>query len=112
MLNIFGDEELYIWGTGIQGALCLHTMEQLELKCAGFVDNDKRKWNSKIKNYLIYEPVKLDKSIKICIAAREYNTQIKEQLVDLGYLPDRYVEFSEVMKQAVMKETGIRYMVD
>ena len=112
LLNLFGDEELYIWGTGIQGALCLHIMEQLELICAGFVDNDKRKWDSKIKKYPIHGPIKLDKSIKICIAAREYNTQINGQLENLGYLPDRYVEFSEIMKQAVIRTTGIRYKAE
>lgn len=109
LLNLFGDDRFYIWGAGIQGALCLHTMEKLSLKCVGFVDNDKRKWNGKIKEYRMYEPLKLDRNVKICIAAREYNTQIKEQLRELGYPSDRYVEFSEIMKQAVIMSTGIRY---
>lgn len=109
LLNLFGDDKFYIWGAGIQGALCLNTMERLKLKCVGFVDNDKRKWNREIKGYQMYEPFNLDKNIKVCIAAREHNAQIKKQLKDLGYLSGRYVEFSEIMKQAVIKSTDVRY---
>ena len=109
LCKLFTDKQFYIWGTGIQGAMCLHTMENLELQCIGFVDNDKRKWNSKIKGYQIYEPDKLDKNMKICIAAREYNEEIKAQLKGAGYTSNRYVEFSEIMKQAVIRTTGIRY---
>lgn len=103
------DSVYYIWGTGNQGGRCLSILEMTDLEIMGLVDNDKIKWGTRIGRYKVFSPKELDRKIKICIATRQYDDDIKQQLKEMGYADNEYIVFSDIMKDIVMKQTGLVY---
>lgn len=97
------ESECYIWGTGRAGMRCLQLMEKLDICVKGFIDNYKCEIVKKIGMYNVYNPkeVNLNSNTKICIAAREFESQVEKQLLESGYSRNNYVLFSELLKSIV-----------
>lgn len=107
--NYFTDDMYYIWGCGNLGGQLLHIFELLHINVKGFVDNDRNKWGSNIGKYKVYTLQQLEKNIKICIATRQYDEEVKKQIMEYGYAQNEYIAFSDIIKDIVMKQTGTVY---
>lgn len=100
------DTGYYIWGSGMQGGMCLTVFERLGVSIEGIVDNSKNKQGKTVGEYRILAPADLKKGIKICIATREHDAQVERQLLEMGYQKEDYIIFSDIVREAVVKQTG------
>lgn len=98
--------QYYIWGSGLQGGMCLVVFENLKIPIVGIADNDKNKQGKTVGDYMILSPADLNRDIKICIATREHDTKVEMQLLEMGYQKDDYIIFSDIVRKAVIEKTG------
>ncbi len=103
------DSRYYIWGSGMQGGMCLVLFEKLGIFVEGFADNDKNKQGKRIGDYKILAPSDLRRDTKICIATREHDMQVERQLLDMGYQKNDYIIFSDTVRKMVIDKTGERW---
>lgn len=104
--------DYYIWGLGRAGLRCYKIFKKLKIVIKGFVDNYKYKMLKKVGIYNVYSPEEIDRHIKICIATREYESEVEKQVIGLGYTKEDYILFSEIVKMAVIQKTGKVYEKD
>lgn len=100
------DTRYYIWGSGMQGGMCLTVFEKLGVSIDGIVDNDKNKQGKRIGDYQILAPTELKRNMKICIATREHDAEVERQLLEMGYQKEDYIIFSNIVRETVIKRTG------
>lgn len=107
--SFLDDKEYYIWGVGRAGVRCFKIFKELNICIKGFVDNYKYKTIRTIGDYKVYAPQEIDRSIKVCIATREFERQVEKQIIDLGYDRAEYILFSDILRKIVKYKTGKVY---
>lgn len=80
------EEGVVIFGTGVRGMECYSLLKRCKIRIKMFVDNNADKWNQAFAGYPIYNPDILQNDIyKVIISTTNYEKEIEEQLMDMGY---------------------------
>lgn len=89
LLDNINGRDIMIWGASVGGKKSLSALMNANIKVCGFLDNNSKKWNDEFENIKIYSPQylreKLNTDKPYVIIASQYSSEIKEQLVSLGY---------------------------
>lgn len=79
---------LVLFGSGYYAEVCIRICEVLGLEIVGIVDNDQRKWGSKLHDIVIHNTTFLEdaKGRIILISSILYEKEIAQQLEQMGYI--------------------------
>lgn len=88
MLNrIINGKNIYIFGTGRGGKKAREFMEEIYIKCHGYLDNDSKKWDETVNNLKVYNPNTFEYSNNFVFIASEFHKEISAQLETYGLIP-------------------------
>lgn len=93
------NDSYYIWGAGNCGKQCCILFWAADLQINAFIDNNHEK-----DDYMGYPVISSDRLIgdeKICIASELYEAEIKQQMLDMGYLEENIICYSMLKRQMV-----------
>lgn len=86
--KVLGESATFsIFGCGEVGLECLKLLQELDISPVCFWDNGKAKWGTKVQGIAVKNPNEIKKTDSIVlIASTLYETEIKEQLEQMGLL--------------------------
>lgn len=99
----------YIWGAGYYGRICCQLLWVAGIRIGGFIDNNRQV--RECYGYSVLRPEQLKGDEWICICSRDFDRQIKEQLLEMGHMDDRMVSFLDI-KNSIVDYGRENYMDD
>ncbi len=102
--NRFGRlmKNIYLFGAGYFGKMLLEDLRLRGIEPAGFIDNDSKKWNTKIEGVNCYGLKDLDLSESLVVVSIQNGKEVVHQLKQAGV--KNIMEYQEINKRLFMCE--------
>lgn len=89
----------YIWGTGVRGKKCLQIFQRLALPLKGFIDSNR--YQESFSGYTVIKPEEIDQESYICITPKNYEDEIKSQLICMGIHENQIFTYSDMTETII-----------
>lgn len=89
----------YLWGAGHYGRICCQLLWAAEIHVAGFIDNNRQ--TLECYGYFVSSPKTLKGDEWICICSKDFEKDIREQLLEMGHREERILSFLEIKNKMV-----------
>ncbi len=99
----------HIWGAGAYGRMSCKLFWSVGIAVEGFIDNDRTV--RECYGYSVLSPEELTGAEWICIGSRKYEKEIREQILAMGYPPERIISFTD-FKSSMIEYGKKHYMND
>lgn len=94
-----------LFGSGRIGEVCYQLLQNNDIPISEVVDNDASVWGTKFYEYTIQAPTGLGEMDKpVLIASTTYETEILQQLRDMGIAEERLVTYSSLLEQVALEK--------
>lgn len=98
------DNKLILWGAGRIGKNFIYFLSKAKINICSIMDNDSQKWGEKIGGIPIKKPyLEQDKSVKVIISVKNGRYDIKNQLINMGYLEENIINYMDIIDTIMSK---------
>lgn len=94
------EKEIVIFGSGVWGQRCYEMLRSCNIKICFFVDNNKDKWGTELKDIKVVSPVVLKNYAgNVLVAVKGHDEEIAEQLAGYHNEGINWISIDELIKE-------------